>query len=86
MAEFCLDCWNELYHKNDKANKYILSKNLDFCEGCGQWKHVVVMEKKYYYKRKFKWLIFPFKIIYMIFYVIWRILILPYTLYQYYKK
>ena len=42
MAEFCLDCWNKLNETNDPAEKYILSRNLDLCEGCGEWKQTIV--------------------------------------------
>lgn len=42
MAEFCLECWNKLNGTNDPPSKYVLSDELDFCEGCGQMKQVVV--------------------------------------------
>lgn len=71
MAEFCLDCWNELNGTNDPKSKYIISKDLDFCEGCRKWKKVIVMERKYYFIRKFK-----------VLYILWRILIFPYLLYK----
>ena len=45
MAEFCLDCLNKLNGRNDPKSKYIISRDLDLCEGCGEWKHVVVMER-----------------------------------------
>ena len=43
MAEFCVDCWNKLIGENLSANKYILSKEAEFCEECGQCK------KSYHY-------------------------------------
>lgn len=43
MAEFCLECWNWLNRRNDPEKDYIISKDLDLCEGCGEWKHVIVM-------------------------------------------
>lgn len=46
MAEFCLTCWNKMYKTNDDESKFILSKELDFCEGCGEWKHVIVRERE----------------------------------------
>ena len=52
MAEFCLDCWNEINGTSDPAKKYILSKELDLCEECGEWKNVIIIERKYYYIRK----------------------------------
>lgn len=60
MAEFCLECLNKINETNDKASKYIISKDLDLCEGCGQWKNVVVMERKYYYLYKFRFFVFPY--------------------------
>lgn len=49
MAEFCLECWNELNGTNDSEKEYIMSKDLDLCEGCGEWKRVIVAERKIYY-------------------------------------
>ena len=43
MAEFCLDCWNKMNGTRHSKRKYVLSKDLDFCEGCGEFKHVVIM-------------------------------------------
>lgn len=42
MAEFCLECWNRINHTNDTEADWLLSKELDLCEGCGEWKHVIV--------------------------------------------
>ena len=41
MAEFCLDCWNELNGTCDTEDDWVLSTELDLCEGCGEYKHVV---------------------------------------------
>ena len=79
MAEFCLECWNKINKTNDPERKYIISEELDLCEECGQWTNVVIVERKYYYLRKFRVVIIPFKILY-------RILILPYSIYQYKKN
>ena len=54
MAEFCLDCLNKLNERNDPAWRYVISRDLDLCEECGEWKHVVVCE------RKGLFLLFPF--------------------------
>ncbi len=51
MAEFCLDCWNKINEAKESKRKYIFSKDLDLCEGCGKWKSVIVMSRKAYYKR-----------------------------------
>jgi len=48
MAEFCLDCWNELMETDDPPEKYVISKDLDLCEDCGELKHVIVRVKLRY--------------------------------------
>lgn len=45
MAEFCLECWNELNGTNYGEEKYILSKELDLCESCEEYKQVVIGER-----------------------------------------
>lgn len=45
MAEFCVDCWNELNGTNDPPENFVVSKELDLCEGCAQMKHVVIAIK-----------------------------------------
>ena len=79
MAEFCLDCWNKINGTNDSAKKYIISKDLDLCEGCGEWKRVIVAEKKYHYLYKFRFIIIPIKILCTI---LLRIIFLPYLIYK----
>ncbi len=61
MAEFCLDCLNRISKTRYDERKYIISKDLDLCEGCGEWKHIVVMERSGYYG-------------FNIFYFLWRML------------
>ena len=48
MSEYCLDCWNEINETNDPKEKYILSKELDLCEGCGEWKPVIIRANSLY--------------------------------------
>lgn len=55
MAEFCLDCWNKINEANDSKRKYIISKDLDLCEECGEWKNVIIAERRGYYWRKLQW-------------------------------
>lgn len=45
MAEFCLECWNKMNNTNYPAKKFILTEENDLCEGCGELKKVVIMEK-----------------------------------------
>lgn len=52
MAVFCLECWNRINEIEDSAKKYIISKDLDLCEGCGELKHIVVARRKFYYLYK----------------------------------
>ena len=48
MAEFCLECWNKLLETNDPPKKFVLSRELDLCEECGQYKRVIVVIKRRY--------------------------------------
>lgn len=48
MAEFCLNCWNKIMGTKDPPGKYIISRELDLCEGCGEWKPVVIRVKRRY--------------------------------------
>ena len=86
MAEFCLKCWNELHGTADPPQKYIISKYVDFCEGCAQWTNVIVMERKYYYRRRLRYFLLPFRILYKIGFILFRLLFLPYFIYQYFKE
>jgi len=47
LAEFCLDCWNRLNHTKDTEAEWVLSKELDLCEGCGCLKQVIVKARKH---------------------------------------
>lgn len=47
MAEFCLDCWNKLNQSNFTEKEYVISRELDLCEGCGQWKPVIVTVRRF---------------------------------------
>ena len=86
MAEFCLECWNKINGTKDDERKYVLSKDLDLCEECGELKPVIIMERKAYYMHKYRYFIFPFKIVYYILYVLLRLLMLPYLIYKYNKS
>ena len=48
MAEFCLECWNKINETNDPARWYVLSRELDFCEECNQWKPVIIRARRFY--------------------------------------
>ena len=48
MAEFCLDCWNRLMGAEDPSGKYVISKERDLCEECGERKPVIIRIKRRY--------------------------------------
>lgn len=52
MAEFCLDCWNELNGEDEPPENYILSQELELCEGCGEWKQVIVRRRDFPFLHK----------------------------------
>ena len=79
MAEFCFECFKKLNETEEPESKYIISDTLDLCEGCGKWKKVVIAEKRGYYLYKFRFILFPL-------HILWRIIILPFTIYNYNKK
>ena len=45
MAEFCFDCLQKLDGCLYDPKDFIISDDLDLCEGCGEWKHVVVVRR-----------------------------------------
>ena len=45
MAEFCLDCWNKINETHDSKWRYVFSLDRDLCEECGQYKHVIIVER-----------------------------------------
>ncbi len=57
MAEFCLDCLNRISKTRYDERKYIISDDLDLCEGCGKWKHVIVKERNGYYESSVTYLL-----------------------------
>ena len=57
MSEFCLDCLNKISETNYPKSKFIISKDLDFCEECGEWTHVVIVERKWYYLRLLRFIL-----------------------------
>lgn len=46
MAEFCIDCINEMNESNYAEKDVRLSESTDLCEGCGEYKHVVIALKE----------------------------------------
>ena len=85
MADFCLKCWNRINKTEYSEKKYIISKDLDLCEGCGKMKPVIIMDRRAYYICKLKYITLPIRIIFVIIYTIYRLLLLPYSIYKYNK-
>lgn len=54
MAEFCLECWNELNGTDEPESNYILSEDLELCEGCGEWKNVILLERTFGFSDLFR--------------------------------
>ncbi len=48
MAEFCLNCWNKLMGSQYSPSCFIFSREADLCEGCGEWKPVIIRFKARY--------------------------------------
>lgn len=48
MAEFCLDCLNKYMGTEDDQKKFVITRNAQLCEGCGQYKRVVIRYKMRY--------------------------------------
>ena len=57
MAEFCLECLNRINETKEPAIKYIMSEELNLCEGCGQWKRTVSMYRLSYWLWKLRFII-----------------------------
>jgi len=45
MAEFCLPCFNRLNNEQLTDQDIELSDDLELCEGCGEYKVIVLMVK-----------------------------------------
>ncbi len=69
MAEFCLDCLNKRNNTNHSKRRYIISNELDLCEGCGEMKQVVIAPRAIYYIWRLRYLILPFWIIIRLLYL-----------------
>ncbi len=58
MAEFCFECFKEMMEIEDEEWRYLLTDEPELCEGCAQYKAVVIKER--FLSRLEKWL-FPKK-------------------------
>ena len=46
MAEFCYKCFCEFWGVYPNESELVFTKELDLCEGCGNYKKTVVAYKK----------------------------------------
>lgn len=58
MAEFCFECYKKYLDKDAEIENLVMSKDLDLCEGCAQYKRTVIKIKK---PSVFNWFIDRFK-------------------------
>ncbi len=66
MAEFCYKCLNKHFGLKLNKNKFVYSKEPEICEGCGEYKNVVICEKSIrYYCYKFRVIIIIFCIVFL---------------------
>lgn len=82
MAEYCVDRWNKLHGRKDPERKFLMSEEPEFCEGCAEWKNVVIMERKSYYLYKLRFVLFPIRLIVTIILLPWRIIQQVYWYFQ----
>lgn len=53
MAEFCLNCFNEMNDREYKLSDVTIDYScLDLCEGCGEYKYCIMTLDKPDYKQK----------------------------------
>ena len=52
MAEFCLECWNKITGTQEPDGKFLFSRVPDLCEGCGEWKPVIIRLKMLYFAKE----------------------------------
>lgn len=86
MADFCVECWNRINETNYPTTKYFVTRGNYLCEGCGEYKPVIIEEKKQYFIDWLYFFFFPLDYIVKALYVLWRMLILPYIIYKKHKK
>ncbi len=51
MAEFCVKCYNRINEEKTHCSDYILSFYPELCEGCGEYKRVIISRKPYWDNR-----------------------------------
>ncbi len=74
MAEFCVQCYNRINQKKTHPCDYILSFYPELCEGCGEYKRVIILRTPYWNNR-----FLFFDILYEIFLLIRELLVYLYN-------
>ncbi len=46
MADFCIECFNKINETNLTTKEVVISKELNLCEECEEWKNVIICIKK----------------------------------------
>lgn len=46
MAEICFDCYNKLCGGTESRKEYHITRSLDLCEECGEYRPVIICMKK----------------------------------------
>lgn len=60
MSEICFECLNEELGGGEQPKNYVISKHLDLCEHCGEYKRVVIARRDLnYYILKFRIITYP---------------------------
>ncbi len=55
MAEYCLECWSKLNDTKYTEDDFVISKHLDLCEGCAQYKRVIIRPRDSRLAMMFTW-------------------------------
>ena len=63
MAEFCYDCFCELWDTSPKKKELVFTDHLNLCEGCNEYKETVIAYKKDIYAYRFRHLITALKVL-----------------------
>lgn len=57
MAEYCINCAKDyLGFSESELRRAVSSEEPDWCEGCGQWKQVVVEVRPAFREKVVRWL------------------------------
>lgn len=83
MAEFCYECWSELFGNGESPEELIISKYHTLCEGCAEYKPVVIAHRKHYLRRIILWELRYFIAVLII---VCHLLTLPCRIFLYFRR